>query len=162
MLDMIRNLFGGDGDETEADRVRGGSLEGAAAALMIEAATLDGTFDERERSVIVTALCRRFGLSPEDAEALVEEGHRDAHDASQIYDVVRTIREALEPQDRVRVVEVLWEIAYADGEVHDYEANLVRRVSGLLYVPDQESGAARKRVIERLKQGTVGGAPGSQ
>jgi uncharacterized tellurite resistance protein B-like protein len=41
---------------------------------------------------------------------------------------------------------MLWEVAYADGNVDDYEANLVRRVAGLLYVPDRDSGAARKRV----------------
>jgi len=44
----------------------------------------------------------------------------------------------------------LWEVAYADGEVHDYEANLVRRVAGLLYVQDRDSGRARKRVLKRL------------
>ena len=45
---------------------------------------------------------------------------------------------------------MLWEVAYADGELHDYEANLMRRVTGLLFVSDQESGEARKRALERL------------
>jgi uncharacterized tellurite resistance protein B-like protein len=51
---------------------------------------------------------------------------------------------------------MLWEVAYADGVVHPYESNLVRRVAGLLYVTDHDSGAARKRVVERLR---TGGAP---
>ena len=49
------------------------------------------------------------------------------------------------------MIEMLWEVALADGDIHHYESNLVRRVAGLLYVPDPESGAARKRVLQRLK-----------
>ena len=45
---------------------------------------------------------------------------------------------------------MLWEVVYADGELHDYEASLLRRIAGLLYVPDRESGEARKRVLARL------------
>jgi len=48
------------------------------------------------------------------------------------------------------VIEMLWEVAYADGQLHDYEANLLRRITGLLYVSDRESGEARKRVLARL------------
>jgi uncharacterized tellurite resistance protein B-like protein len=48
------------------------------------------------------------------------------------------------------VIEMLWEVAYADGRLHDYEASLLRRVTGLLYVSDRDSGEARKRVLARL------------
>jgi len=51
----------------------------------------------------------------------------------------------------VMLVEMLWDVVYADGELHDYEANLMRRVAGLLHVSDQESGAARKRVLGRME-----------
>ena len=50
----------------------------------------------------------------------------------------------------VMLMEMLWEVVYADGELHDYEANLLRRTAGLLHVSDQESGAARKRVLARM------------
>ena len=49
-------------------------------------------------------------------------------------------------------MEMLWEVAYADGELHDYEASLIRRVTGLLHVSDRDSGAARKRALDRLAQ----------
>ena len=54
-------------------------------------------------------------------------------------------------QKRVMLVEMLWDVVYADGVLHDYEANLMRRVAGLLHVSDQESGAARKRVLGRME-----------
>ena len=50
----------------------------------------------------------------------------------------------------MRLIEKMWEIVYADGVLDDYEANLLRRVAGLIYVPDRESGAARQRVLARL------------
>ena len=53
-------------------------------------------------------------------------------------------------EERVKIIEMLWEVAYADGVVHHYEANLIRRINGLLYVSDRDSGAARKRVAARL------------
>ncbi len=155
MLTRIRSLFGGEA-EAEAPAARVASIEGAAAALMIEAACLDDAFKDSERVVILAALRNRFGLSADVAEAVVDEALAAAGDSVQIYDIIRVIREGLAPEERIRVIEMLWEVAYADGELHDYEANLVRRVSGLLYVPDADSGAARKRVIERL---SASGAP---
>ena len=156
MLETIRSWFSGGATAAEDESTRTGSVEGAAAALMIEAATLDGTFDDSERAVILRVLRERFDVSEADAEALLSEGRRAADDSTQIYDVIRVIRDALDAEERVKVIEVLWEVAYADGEVHDYEANLVRRVAGLLYVPDRDSGAARKRVLDRLEGRAAG------
>jgi len=59
------------------------------------------------------------------------------------------------------MIEMLWEVAYADGSLHDFESNMLRRVAGLLYVTDRESGDARKRVVARLS-GEAGGAGDSE
>jgi uncharacterized tellurite resistance protein B-like protein len=60
---------------------------------------------------------------------------------------IRRIRDGFDHDERVEMVEMLWRVVYADGVVHDHEANLLRRVAGLLYVSDRESGEARKRAI---------------
>jgi len=57
------------------------------------------------------------------------------------------------PEDRVRILEMVWAVAYADGSLHDFEASLARRVAGLLHVSDRDSGAARKRARARLEHG---------
>ena len=62
----------------------------------------------------------------------------------------RAIKDALPPEERIGVLEMLWEVVYADGRLHDYEASLLRRVAGLLYVSDRDSGEARLRVLARL------------
>ena len=62
----------------------------------------------------------------------------------------RAVNDGFAPEDRIQVIEMLWEVVYADGELHDYEASLLRRITGLLYVSDRDSGEARKRVLARL------------
>lgn len=67
-----------------------------------------------------------------------------------MYGLTRDIKNSLDHPERVELMEMLWQVAYADGVLHDYEANLMRRLAGLLYVSDQESGEARKRAQRAL------------
>jgi Tellurite resistance protein TerB len=84
-----------------------------------------------------------------DAQALVVEADEEAAASTDFYQVTRIIKDRLEPDQRAAIIEMLWEVAYADGEVHDYEANLIRRVAGLLHVEDRDAGEARRRVLQR-------------
>jgi uncharacterized tellurite resistance protein B-like protein len=122
----------------------------AAAALMVEAARLDSTFDEKERARIETLLQQHFDLDAEEAKALLAAGETASEGSVQLHGFTRTIKDAFDQEERVALIEMLWEVAYADGELHDYEASLIRRITGLLYVPDRDSGEARKRVRMRL------------
>ena len=123
----------------------------AAAALMVEAARLDGDFDAAERAKISDILRHRFALDDESASTLIDAAIGAVDAIPEIYGFTRTLRQNFDHGERVAMLELLWEVAYADGELHDYEASLLRQVTGLLYVTDQESGAARKRALERLR-----------
>ncbi len=158
MMDRLIALFSSGntaGSEQEGAR-SADQLHIASAALLVEAAGMDGHFDETERVTIRAILQSRFDLDDEVAEELIEEGSRAASSSTQLYGFTRMINDSLEPEERAMILEMLWEVAYADGEVHPYESNLVRRVAGLLHVTDRDSGAARKRVVQRLQ---AGGAP---
>lgn len=125
----------------------------AAAALMVEMAARDGSFDEGERMLIERLLCRRFGLSEEAARALIEDVVALQENASDIYRFTSVLNKRFTPEERLGIVEMLWEVVYADGEAHHYETNLMRRLAGLLYLEDADVGAARRRVRERLPKG---------
>ena len=125
-------------------------LRVATAALLMEAACMDGHIDEAETATITTLLVDQFSLEKAEAEELVEAGRKTASQVNELYKNTRIIKDNFDHDDRVKVIEMLWKVAYIDGELHDYEANLVRRVCGLIYVSDQESGQARKRVLEEL------------
>jgi uncharacterized tellurite resistance protein B-like protein len=122
----------------------------AAAALLVEAARMDSEFDARERAKIGQLLQRRFGLGADEAAALLAEAERTAAASVEWQGFTQAIKEGFDPAERIAVIEMLWEVAYADGRLHDYEASLIRRITGLLYVSDRESGEARKRVLARL------------
>lgn len=145
MLGRLKEMLTGAAKAPPEERIRS-----AAAALLVEAATLDGSLADAERTRIEAMLAERFGLSPAEAAELFAEGSQAVADSVQLVNFTRVIKDHFDMPERVRMIEMLWEVAYADGFLHDYEANLVRRISGLIYVPDQESGAARKRVMARM------------
>src|SRR3546814_21191883 len=78
------------------------------------------------------------------------------HDTQQIHPFVRTIKDGFDDAERIRLVEMLWEVIYIDGRIHDFEANLMRRIGGLINVIDVAIGSARRRVVRRL--GAAGAA----
>ena len=131
---------GEDGDETQV----------AAVALLVEAAVMDGDFDDGERRTIARLVGRQFGLEAAGVEDLIRAGEQAVERSSQLYAFTSVVKKGFDFEQRIGMIEMLWEVAYADGELHDFEASLVRRVSGLIHVADRDSGMARKRVLKRL------------
>jgi uncharacterized tellurite resistance protein B-like protein len=131
-------------DEEDTDK------ELAVAALLVEAALMDDHFEPEERETIARLLARQFDIGETAAEALITEAEAAVTASPALYRFTRVINDTYSPEERVGVIEMLWTVALADGEVHDYEANLLRRVGGLIYVSDRDNGRARKRAMERL------------
>ena len=136
------------GDAAQARPPKGEAHQ--LAALLVEAATLDDSFDPAERATILKLLTGRFALSSSEAEDLLAEAEAEVSNVHHLYAFTKAIKDAFDHEERIEVLEMLWEVAYTDGELHDYEANLIRRVTGLLHLSDRESGAARKRALDRL------------
>ncbi len=148
MLESLRKILFGEADADPEAAARD-EIQLAAALLLAEAASMDGTIDDAERRRIRQLLGARFELSPADAEALMHHAEAKREDRVELYGPSRVLKDAFDYDQRVDLLEMLWDVVYADGVIHDYESNLMRRLSGLLYVDDQDSGAARKRVLER-------------
>jgi uncharacterized tellurite resistance protein B-like protein len=126
-------------------------LQLAVAALLIEAARVDDAFGEDERKVIARLLERRFGLGTVEAQMLEDVAEQRVESSTQLFGFTRTINQRLPRERRVELIEMLWEVAYADGVLDPLEDTLLRRVGGLIDVSDHERGAARLRVMERLR-----------
>lgn len=122
----------------------------ASAALLVEAASLDGTYDAMERARIEHLLAKRFDLDAAAVEALLAAAERRTADSVQLEPFTRAVKNASSEAERIELIEMAWEVAYADGRLDDYEANLMRRLGGLLGIADRDVGAARKRVLSRL------------
>ena len=151
MINRIRELF----LERNGAAAGGGThavdeVQLAAAALLVEMAMLDGHFTGDERVRIETQLRGRFGLADEELALLVEKAEDEVRDAAELYGFTRKVKDAFSPEEREEVVEMLWQVVFADGTAHAYETTLVRRICGLIYVPDRQSSKARKRALAAL------------
>ena len=115
------------------------------ACLVQEARRVDFDHDAREHPAAIDALVQMFGIQNAEAEALLEQARAKAQQLSSYYSVVSVIKRELSPEERVLLIEVLWRVAYADGELHGYEDHFVRKIGHLLYVPNTQVMLARGR-----------------
>jgi len=127
-------------------------LQIAAAALLVEAAQMDDDFDARERGKVLELVTDRFGLNREESLSLLAAAEERVAHASHLHGFTRIVNKVFDHAERIELLEMLWEVIYADGELHDHEASLMRRLTGLLHVSDRESAAARNRALVRLGQ----------
>jgi len=149
MFDRLRALFE-EGAGHESAGQHGDELELAVAALLVEVAGIDDNLGEDERNLIRQLLERRFGIAAAEAAALEAAAERRADDSAQLFGFARTISERLPRERRIELIELLWEVAYADGVLDPLEDSLLRRIAGLIDVSDHERGEARLRVLARL------------
>ncbi len=152
VLDRLKALLSGQPDARDASAGHADRLQLATAALLVEAAEMDADFGAEERAKITELVERRFGLSAAESHALLQAAREKVEQSVEVFGFTREIKNAFSPDERIEMMEMLWEVAYADGELHDLEASLMRRLAGLLHVSDRDSGLARKRVLARHGQ----------
>lgn len=128
-----------------------GELSLAVAALLIEAARMDDEFGAAERAAIERLLQAKFGLTHDDVHALIGQAEEAVRRSSQLFPFTQKICRALRPEERVPIIEMLWTVAYADGVLDPHEDMLVRRLAGLIHVPDRERALARQRALAHIK-----------
>ncbi|RME65691.1 MAG: TerB family tellurite resistance protein [Alphaproteobacteria bacterium] len=122
----------------------------AAAVLLAEAAYLDDGISEIEHARMIALMQRFFGLSADEAKALVAQACAVQGAAVELSRFTQAVKDAFDAEERIDIIEMLWEVVYADGVLHAYEDNLMRRIGGLLYVSDKDRGRAKARVKRRL------------
>ena len=95
-------------------------------------------------------LQRCFSLPPGDAQLLITAAERRVEMSSQLFGFTSTVNSRLSRERKVEIIEMLWEVAYADGVLDPLEDTLLRRIAGLIDVSDHERGEAKRRVLQRL------------
>jgi uncharacterized tellurite resistance protein B-like protein len=121
----------------------------AAAALLIHVTTVDGDMSTVERDQLRTVLKRRFALDDAATTELIEAAIAADRDAVDLYHFTSLINRALDEEGRLRMVEMMWEMIYADGQVTEFEENVVWRASDLLGISSRSRIEIRHRVAAR-------------
>lgn len=121
----------------------------AAAALLVHVVNVDGTVGEDERRRLQELVSARFGLADAEAQSLIDRAHAADIEAVDLYRFTSIIKAKLDEAGRLRVIEMMWEMAFADGEVHEFEENVMWRVAELLGVPSRERVRLKQLVRSR-------------
>ena len=115
------------------------------ASLLIHSAKIDENFTDKEKTIIKKALIE-MGAQIEEIDDIFEEAEKKEKDSNQILDFTREIKNIDESKKKL-VIEALWNIIYSDKNADMYEANLMRRLSGLLYLDNKVVGDLKEKVI---------------
>lgn len=146
MLNAIRRFFdeqlrppaGAEADPEHAIRL-------ATAALLVEMTRMDDEVQEAERQAVLAALQGKFGLDEAETRQLVELAEEEARQATDYFQFTRLINDGFSAEQKIRVIEHLWEVAYADGRLDGQEEHMIRRLADLLHVPHREFINAKLR-----------------
>lgn len=117
----------------------------ATAALLVEMMRMDGDVTPDERQWVANVLQKKFDLPPEHVSELLELAEQQADDATDYFRFTSLIKNHFDAPARERLVENLWAVAYADGELNRFEEHLVRKVADLLHVSHESFIAAKLR-----------------
>jgi len=139
---MMFNLFKKD----EKEKNNNLSLI-AVASLLIHSAKIDENFTDKERKIIKNALIE-MGAEAQEIEEIIEESEKRERDSNQILDFTREIKNINKDKKKL-IIEALWNIIYSDENADMYETNLMRRLSGLLYLDNKTVGDIKEKVIKK-------------
>ena len=121
------------------------SLQLATAVLLVEVMRADPATSAPERTAVLDALRAKFALAPDEIERLVELAQEVARGASDFHQFTSVINERFSQEQKIRIVENMWRVAYSDGHLDTHENHLISKVAGLLHVTHGEYIAAKLR-----------------
>ncbi|SRR5690606_20749336 len=148
MRKILKQLFEAAGGTTPEPGFERRHLQLAVAVLIHEARRADYEEGDQESAAGVAALMDLFGLGREEAAALLAQGREKAAQLTSFYAPVSTIKRDWSVAERVRLLEHLWRVSFADGRLEHYEDHFVRKIAHLLYVPHTDNMLARNRARE--------------
>ena len=119
------------------------------ACLLVHAAKIDEIYTDKERDIIKKTILN-LGIEKNEIEKILNEAENIESNSNQLLEFTREIKQ-LKLEDKIKIVESLWEIIYSDDQSDIYEANLMRRLTGLLYLDNKVVGNIKEKIIKNIK-----------
>ena len=121
----------------------------AVIILLLEACQIDGDTGNIEIEYIKKLLINKFSFTPDQAEKNLVEALEKSDERIEIFSQIKIILNEMNHEERIDVIEMMWGVILSDGIVDDFEANLMRRMNGLLYISGEESALAKQRALNQ-------------
>ena len=148
MIKILKNFFENkDSSQNDVNQ----NLE-LLCGLMIEAANSDGNIDTLEVNKIKGILVDIFEENLHEVNIYLEKAIQNSNNSNSLFYYTSQINKNYSDKKKLLLIETLWEIVLSDGKVHDYESSLIRRLSGLLYISDVNSGNAKKKALDKINK----------
>lgn len=156
MFDALKKLISDIVSEPEKiDHFEQDDERLAEAALLFHVIAADGSVENDERDRMASLLSSQFGLSDQETAQLMDDAQDADNEAVDLYGFTSVLKRSLSMDQRIGIIENMWEMVYADGVVHELEDNIVWRVAELLDVTQRDRMLLKKRVKDRLQQPAV-------
>ena len=147
MINFLKKIL--NDDNSIEDKNNNKNLE-LLCGLMIEAAYTDGQIEESELNKIKLCLINLFEENPQNVGIVLNQALKNKNNSKSLHYYTSFINKNFDDEKKLLLLEALWEIVLSDGDIHDFESNLLRRLAGLLYISDVNSGNARKRALDKI------------
>ena len=148
MLQSLKNIFQITQDTTETENIDELSI---LCGLMIEAAYTDGIITKDEINKISSTLIEIFKEDPLEVKKVIKNKLKYKDEPKSLQYFTYKINKSFNIEKKLLLIETLWEIILADGEIHDFESNLIRRLAGLLYISDVSCANVKIKVLEKIQ-----------
>lgn len=147
VLQAIQDFFDGlfNGESSTDEQQEAQALQLATAALFLEMVRMDDELKESEMRAVARAVQEKFQLAPDKVDELVRLADEEARQSTDYYQFTSLINRGFTPEQKNKLIEYLWQIAYADGVIDKHEEHMVRKVADLLYLSHSAFIAAKHR-----------------
>jgi uncharacterized tellurite resistance protein B-like protein len=153
MLKSIRDYFEDRISAPAADASARHGIELATAALLVEVVRADAKSDPAETEAVLRAVREKLGLSADEAESLVQLAEAEVRQATDYFQFTSLINQHFDQPQKQRVIELMWQVAYSDGELVAHENHLLRRIAELLHIAHGDYIAAKMRARDAVAAG---------
>ena len=148
MKRFIKKFFGKKSSNKEnQDEPNSSVIEEAVVVLLLRAANIDGKKDEQEIEAIKRLIIQQFNYDEEKADILITSASEKEESSADLFEWSKIINDHYDLDSKKIVFSMMCEIICADGLIDPFESNLIRRLSGLLYISDKDAGAIKKKVM---------------
>ena len=136
--------------EKKEEEYKGEDIQ-AVIILLLEACQIDGETDEVEIEYVNKLLINKFNFTESESKENINQAISNSEERVEIFSQIKIILNEMDHKERVDLIEMMWGVILSDGVVDDFEANLMRRMNGLLYISGIESAEAKERAMNQTK-----------
>lgn len=151
MIDFFKKVFGEPSQEAFSKQtdIQHHDPRIAACALLLEMAHIDGQFTSEEKENLIYLLKNEFDLTNKDVDEMINQAEKDLSNSLDLWKFANMINENFSIEEKLRVVELLWELIYTDGKIDKHEDYLIHKLATLLRITHSQLIDAKLKVLNK-------------